>query len=474
MYENGQRFKGWVEAFILITKLFDLWQVLLDVFNDYEVECGECRNERWNLQHWLWIVISAIIPPIPIIQMPRWPDIELDFSDIDLSLDIAYPVFDLNFYPISLPDAPAPTISGFPLDPMPQLPQIPDLNIDFEIPVIKLPNLPDLPPPPKIPELSQAIEIVLDIFKILVLIQCLYRKIPLSPEWVVGTKVAHKTERQGYLPFDFLDSRLPTVSMEWLEAIRVSTHVKLDYDVDFVIDVLREALEPFTNFPKNIGQISGSSGSNNVNFNINPESGVEVKTSSIISEQSLAQIPDLIQQLFVATSDAPYVDPQNALRHLSSVTKKLDISPERKQQLSTLLESSVNVPDFSHIQENLDNRFDKIAQAVQMDVVENRKNIDDLVAWKSNQKSPENIPLIAQNIVGSVHFAKNDQSTSHLLALTPDITRPIMAGVAEWQDAVSPVIAPLVIAPTPEPVPAPDTGNIYENMVKTEKLTKTQ
>jgi hypothetical protein len=82
--------------------------------------------------------------------------------------------------------------------------------------------------------------------------------------------------------------------MEWLEAIRVSTHVKLDYDVDFVIDVLREALEPFTNFPKNIGQISGSSGSNNVNFNINPESGVEVKTSSIISEQSLAQVPDLI------------------------------------------------------------------------------------------------------------------------------------------------------------------------------------
>lgn len=474
LYQNGQRFKGWVEAFILITKLFDLWQVLLDVFNDYEVECGECRNERWNLQHWLWIVISAIIPPIPIIEMPRWPDIELDFSDIDLSLDIAYPVFDLNFYPISLPDAPAPTLSGFPLNAMPQLPQIPDLNIDFEIPVIKLPKLPDLPPPPKIPELSQAIEVVLKIFKILVLIQCLYRKIPLSPEWVVGTKVAHKTERQGYLPFDFLDSRLPTVSMEWLEAIRVSTHVKLDYDVDFVIDVLREALEPFTNFPKNIGQISGSSGSNNVNFNINPESGVEVKTSSIISEQSLAQVPDLIRQLFAATSDTAYVDPQNALRSLSSVTQNLDISPERKQQIAALLEPSSHVPDFSHIQKNLDNRFDQIAQAVQMDVAENRKNIDDLIAWKGNQKSPENIPLIAQNIVGSVHFAQNNESISHLLALTPDITRPIMTGVYELQNSVSPIVAPLVVSPTPEPVAAPDTGNMYENMVESEKLTKTQ
>ncbi len=94
-----------------MTKLWDLWQVLVDVFNDYEAECGVCRNERWNLQHWLWIIISMIIPPIPVIQMPRWPDIELDFSDIDLSLDIAYPVFNLSFYPISLPDAPVPTIS---------------------------------------------------------------------------------------------------------------------------------------------------------------------------------------------------------------------------------------------------------------------------------------------------------------------------------------------------------------------------
>ncbi len=128
--------------------------------------------------------------------MPRWPDIELDFSDIDLSLDIAYPVFELNFYPISLPDIPVPTVSGFSLPPIPQLPPIPDLNIDFEIPVIQLPDLPDLPPPPKIPELSQSITIVLKIFKLLVLFQCLYRKIPLSPEWIVGTKVAHKTERQ--------------------------------------------------------------------------------------------------------------------------------------------------------------------------------------------------------------------------------------------------------------------------------------
>ncbi len=111
LYNNGLRFKAWVEVYILVTKLWELWQVLVDVFNDYEAECGVCRNERWNLQHWLWIIISLIIPPIPVIEMPRWPDIELDFSDVDLSLDIAYPVFNLSFYPVTLPDAPIPTVS---------------------------------------------------------------------------------------------------------------------------------------------------------------------------------------------------------------------------------------------------------------------------------------------------------------------------------------------------------------------------
>ena len=136
------------------------------------------------------------------------------------------------------------------------LPRLPNLNIDINIPVIQLPKLPDLPPPPKIPELSQVIQIVLKIFKLIVLIMCLYRKIPLSPEWYVGTKVAHKTERQGYLPFDFLESKLPTVSMQWIDAIRISTHVKLKYNIDYITDTLKSALAPFTNFPRNLFRYS--------------------------------------------------------------------------------------------------------------------------------------------------------------------------------------------------------------------------
>jgi hypothetical protein len=184
--------------------------------------------------------------------MPRWPDIELDFSDIDLAFDIAYPVFNLSFYPITLPDMPTPSFTGITLKPLPQLPPLPDLNIDFSVPTINLPKLPNLPPAPKIPELSAAISVVLKIFKIITLIQCLYRKIPLSPEWYVGTKIAHKTDRQGYLPIDFLNVQMPSVVIKWIDAIRVSTHVELRYDADFIVETIRSALEPLTNFQRDL------------------------------------------------------------------------------------------------------------------------------------------------------------------------------------------------------------------------------
>lgn len=74
MKDNGPKFNNWTETFVTNTKMLDGWQGMIDVFNDYEAECGVNRNERWNLQHWMSIVIPEIIPNMPIIEMPRWPD----------------------------------------------------------------------------------------------------------------------------------------------------------------------------------------------------------------------------------------------------------------------------------------------------------------------------------------------------------------------------------------------------------------
>jgi len=157
---------------------------------------------------------------------------------------------------------------------------LPDLNIDFSVPTIQLPKLPNLPPAPTIPELSASIAIVLKIFKIITLIQCLYRKVPLSPEWYVGTKIAHATDRQGYLPIDFLNVQMPSVALKWIDAIRVSTHVELTYDADFIVETIRSALEPLTNFPRNLSEYMGNVPSS-VDINLSQEDGVRVQTSSL-------------------------------------------------------------------------------------------------------------------------------------------------------------------------------------------------
>jgi len=346
-----------------MSQLLEPWQELLDVFSQYEAQCTVCTNERWNLQHWLWIIIPAAIPPLPVTKMPRWMDIELDFTDIDLSLDIAYPVFDLNFVPVIIPDAQSPSINQPSIKPMPQFPQIPELNLDVEIPVVELPNLPNLPPPPRVPELSVPLKRVLELFKLVTRIQCQYRQIPIAPEWYVGTKIAHKTEREGYLPEDFLDARGPYPTLEWLEAIRVATHVSLDYDVDFIIDMLKDALKPFENFPINLNQGTESSGAGSSGI----PSAIPVQTTSLVPDTSFAQM-----------------------------------------------------------QKKVDDRFDAITRAIHLDIADNQTIQSDLLAWSQGIKKPEDVASLGTKLPNSAHLANADQSKSHLLALAPSLTQPFL------------------------------------------------
>ena len=74
MEENGPNFKNWTESYVLNQKMLGSWQGLIDVFNDYEAECGVNRNERWNLQHWMSAVIPEIIPNMPIVEFQRFND----------------------------------------------------------------------------------------------------------------------------------------------------------------------------------------------------------------------------------------------------------------------------------------------------------------------------------------------------------------------------------------------------------------
>ena len=155
--ENGQRFKAWVEVFLLVKAALKSWQALIDVFIEYEESCHECKNERHDLQNFIWRLISAVIPSPPIIEFPKWPDIILDFHHIRAGMTITMPDFDINWTPLVLPNLPQLTLPDTPtvdfsLPPLPLLPMI-DIPELPDLPSLPTIELPDLPPPPKIPKL---------------------------------------------------------------------------------------------------------------------------------------------------------------------------------------------------------------------------------------------------------------------------------------------------------------------------------
>jgi hypothetical protein len=71
-----------VELYLLIKATLKSWQLLVDVFADYDAECSECKNERQNGLDEEFSLIDALIPDIPVIQFPKWPDVVLDLHNI--------------------------------------------------------------------------------------------------------------------------------------------------------------------------------------------------------------------------------------------------------------------------------------------------------------------------------------------------------------------------------------------------------
>jgi hypothetical protein len=116
---------------------------------------------------------NALNGLLPILQIPNFkiPDLTIDFSDLNIGMDILLPVF--NFQPVKID---LPSIPNLPTPPLVQLnipninlPQIPELPRPPQLPELPsfIPNitleLPVLPPAPKIPALPNTFEVILSI-----------------------------------------------------------------------------------------------------------------------------------------------------------------------------------------------------------------------------------------------------------------------------------------------------------------------
>jgi len=473
MENNGKRFKSWVQAFQLLKKALETWQVIPDLFKNYKASCSVCRNERYDLKHFMFKLVSVLTPKIPIIQFPKWPDIILDLHDVQLGMTITMPQFNIRSVPIQLPQLPSLNLPSVPnlsvgLPNLPKLPSIPTLPTLPDLPSIPLVKLPDLPPPPKIPNIFGSISGVLNILKIWQKIMCIFRTNPFAPEWRAGDLIAQLTERSGTLSIDFLDLEFPKISLSFADALRVKTSLNFDFKSDFLAQMAQAIVAPLRQFTpdlthrfsgtsSSINPLGSSSGNANIKLNYNETkstSGSGKTLGAVLKETkdsdtwlvfwSLGMIRGLSQYVqqelgkesdvkefaayFATQLDAlPVTEDATALALQKSAKEALKEPADTKEMLKAKQE---NAERFTALKDYLNQEI-LDAQRLQQEIkgINKLQTADQILAGALNSSSfiASELAMEKQNKVNALAQKGKDQALSALNALVLGETTPSTA-----------------------------------------------
>lgn len=270
---NKSRIEQWIQAFYDTKNALKSWQSIFQLAVDYQSSCDKCTNDRMSLFD-LLAKLFIFIPEPPIIQLPRWPDIVIDLSQIQAGLTVLWPELRFEVEPILLPKLPRVQLPSTPnssmvggsstspgntsgdvqrgtsnlnLPNIPLLPELPDLPPLPELPGIPIPELPDIPPPPKIPSLPQPVQMTLKVVSGLIKILCLLQSgIVPTAETSLKTAVEDVTARplDPVLPLDLsVNFQTPPISIDFVDQIEIVTYVNLGLSFDGIVRLMQVAAD---------------------------------------------------------------------------------------------------------------------------------------------------------------------------------------------------------------------------------------
>jgi len=253
---------SWAELILTIYEIIKNWKDLFDLFIDFDTSCSICTNERYANFGW-WMLLGLILPEIPIISFPKWPDIVLDLSDLKAGINIELPM--LHITPVSLPLPPLPYIRlpDFPnisllfqLPALPILPALPEMPELPPLPPIPTVDLPTLPAPPKLPDIGISLEIIIKIIEQILNVWCLLKKaLAPVPESMLNDQITLLTNRPAYLiPLDILKLQLPNIALFDLgfNELRIETVVYLGLRIQIVSQIMETKADEWNTFIENI------------------------------------------------------------------------------------------------------------------------------------------------------------------------------------------------------------------------------
>lgn len=236
----------WIELFITLEEIWKTIAIIPNTFNALLEECSQCRNERFTLS--LSALLGLLIPEIPVIQFPKWPDLVVDLTDIDAQVTIPIPEIEFVAEEIILPELPRIALPEVPsinvtLPGIPLLPQLPDLPQLPKLPDLPLPDLPPLPPPPKLPEIFADISGFVDVIEKVLRLICLINEfmLPIPEESLKPTIERYTARGANMLDIDFLFTfNLPSLSNSFIEKIIVSMRTYAEVEVGSYYSVLED------------------------------------------------------------------------------------------------------------------------------------------------------------------------------------------------------------------------------------------
>lgn len=143
------------------------------------------------------------------------------------------------------------------------------------------------------------------------------------------------------------------------------------------------------------------------------------------------------------------------------------MTPERRAQFAQLLDTTqLSTPTFTPILAQMQERFDQIDTAIQLDRAENNRLIQDIIAWGNNSKPLEEIPSLAAKISGKANLAQST-GKSYLTSLDPSILNPLSSPVVS-----SPSLSSLLSVTTKDS--APSNMTTFATMIDEQGLRKAQ
>lgn len=248
--ENIERIESWAQWVIDLQDIVGEWQAIVDLSTDMMDSCDKCTNQRWSgLQ--LIFSLFTFVPDLPVVEMPKLPDIMLDVSNIQAGVDVIWPDIKFVAERINIPKLPRVDFPTAYLDLDADLdldvPVLPDFSIDYDfpsLPGLSLPDLPSIPPPPSIPSLGASLEATLNVVSNVLRIVCIIRQgfIP-TTENTLKSKIEEITQRPGgiVLPFDLaVQTEFPSMSFDFFERLEITTYLNLTADFTLLFDFVEE------------------------------------------------------------------------------------------------------------------------------------------------------------------------------------------------------------------------------------------